>query len=142
MTAASAGVVSLDVARLAVDVANLKGEQALLASQVSQSIATLTTLVHEVQADQLRARDERHAQTLMLSTLTERAAVTSTASARMRDLELKVSHWRGVFIGFSLLATLVVGGAVAWVSSQLANGAHERGKLETRIERLEQRPTP
>jgi len=142
MTPGAARVVSFDVASLAVDVANLKGEHALLASQVSQSINLLTTLVHDVQAEQNRAREERHAQTTMLSMLTERAASIPGSSSQMRDLEMKVSHWRGVFFGFGLLATALVGGSVAWVSSQFTSAARERGQIEARVERLEQRPTP
>lgn len=133
-------MVSLEVAEIAVEVERIAGEQRLLASQVGQSIQTLTTLVHEVQAEQLRAREERHAQTLLLSGLAERASGIPVSMARMQELELKVSHWRGVFIGFGALAALVVAGSVTWITTQFSSAAQERGKLEARIEHLERKP--
>lgn len=131
--------VSFEIADMAVEIERIAGEQRLLSSQVSQSIQTLTTLTHEVQAEQLRAREDRMAQMALLTTLTERSAGIAGAELRVQALESKVGYWRGVFVGFGALATVVAGMAVAWVTGQFQQNAGERGRLEARIERLENR---
>lgn len=136
----AAGVVSLDVARLAVDVQAIKGELALVTSTVGQQVATLTTLVHEIQAEQLRSREDRLHQLALLTSLSERASGITGSDRRLQELESRVGYWRGVFVGFGALATVILGMSVAWITNQFESNAHERGRLEARIERLERRP--
>lgn len=102
-----AGVVSLDVARLAVDVEAVKGAQQLLDATVSQRIDVLTTAVNNVHAQQERASEDRMQQLALLTSLTEKVSAGSGSGTRVHDLELKVSRWIGVVVGFGTAVFMV-----------------------------------
>lgn len=100
-------VVPFDVARLAVDVENIRGEQALLSATVGQHIQTLTVLVQGIQHEQERAREDRIQQIGLLQSLTATATAGAGSAGRVHELELKVSRWVGVVVGFGAAVFMV-----------------------------------
>lgn len=99
--------VPIEVARLAIDLEAVKGAQALLDSSVRQSIDVLTTQVNNVHAEQMRARDDRIEQIGLLHALTERVTAGAGSSSRVHELELRVSRWVGVVVGFGAAVFMV-----------------------------------
>lgn len=49
----------------------------------------------------------------------------------------QVTMWRGVVIGFGVLAALLVGGTVYWIQDGFNSAAKERVRIDARLERLE-----
>lgn len=108
MTPPASNVVDMDVARLAVNVQELKGDFALLQSSVSQRIDVLTTMMNNIQHGQMLAGEERMKQLTLLTQLSERTAVLPDANTRMQALERQVSLWRGLVLGLGFTVSLVV----------------------------------
>lgn len=109
----------MDVARLAVDVQELRGELQLVTSGVSQRVDVLTTAVNNVQFKLDNAQEDRMKVLTLLTQLTERTAAIPSATTKAEDLEKKFIHWRGFMLGCSALAALIVTVVVAFAIYRL-----------------------
>jgi hypothetical protein len=133
-------VVPIGLAEMAVEVQAIKGDFRLLQSTNEQALAILQTAMNNVQAEQERAREDRMRQISLLQSLNDRAATFGTSSDRVRLIEDKLNFWRGVVVGFGILATTIAGISTFWIKSEFANAAEARAQLVKRIEQSERRP--
>jgi hypothetical protein len=104
----SGPTVPFDVAKLAVDVAELRGELQLHVGTVSERISVLTTATNNIQHEQMLAREDRLKQTALLVQLEERTRSVPGGNDRMQAIERQVSLWRGIVIGLGFAISLAV----------------------------------
>lgn len=147
----------MDPVQVALEVTQLRGEQASLTQQLNTAISTMGGSLQALQGDFRELRDGQTQIVSKLHQLSDHSSGLERLGKAIEDFVAdslrwrkdherddksiadRVNLWRGIFIGFGLLATLLVTFGAFYINNEFNRAAEERAAIKSDLKDVQRK---